>query len=264
MGDAQDQSHAHAQDRVDYFFAHIQHPEDILWETAPFQCTVHIKGGALTRWMLLGQTHHHVHHLLPSVPFYRYYEAWQAGEHLFQHQSIPQRGVFGSVDPVNVTDYGDAHWIDVKIAAARSVAEGIRQFEIRPLDGETLPAFTAGSHIDVEIADNLVRQYSLCGSPRDRERYLIAVKKEPDGEGGSRTLHDTFEAGKTLRISAPRNNFPLRDGIRDYILVSGGIGITPILAMAHELHVGTEQSKTVDSSAIGARRSVVIDRGRKQ
>jgi vanillate O-demethylase ferredoxin subunit len=221
---------------VTYFFAHIQHPEDILWETAPFQCTVHIKGGLLKHWMFLGQTHHHIHHLLPSVPFYRYYDAWQAAKYLLQQQNIPKRGVFGSIDKVVLPDYSGAHWTNARITAVRDVAEGVREFEIRPLDGETLPAFTAGSHIDVEIADNLVRQYSLCGSPRDRERYLIAVKKEPDGDGGSRTLHDTFDAEKTLRISAPRNNFPLRDGIRDYILVSGGIGITPILAMAHELH----------------------------
>jgi ferredoxin-NADP reductase len=97
-----------------------------------------------------------------------------------------------------------------------------------------LPAATAGAHVDVHVPGLGVRQYSLCGDPADRSRYRIAVKREPEGRGGSRWLHENLTVGAMLNVSAPRNHFEL-DAAERYLLLAGGIGITPMLAMAHAL-----------------------------
>ncbi len=102
-------------------------------------------------------------------------------------------------------------------------------------DGSLLPAFSAGAHIDVHLPDGLVRQYSLCNHPEERHRYLIGVLNDPASRGGSRSLHEQVQAGARLRISAPRNLFPLAEGARRSLLFAGGIGITPILCMAEQL-----------------------------
>ena len=98
-----------------------------------------------------------------------------------------------------------------------------------------LPAFTAGAHVDVRLPDGRVRHYSLYGDPEDRSCYRIAVKLERDGRGGSRWLHETLRPGATLLVSAPRNHFELATDATHHILLGGGIGITPILAMAQAL-----------------------------
>ena len=98
-----------------------------------------------------------------------------------------------------------------------------------------LPAWTAGAHIDFRLPDRRVRQYSLCGDPADRTRYQIAIKREPDGRGGSVWAHTNLQAGAIAHVSAPRNNFPLVDSAGTHLLVGGGIGVTPLKAMAHEL-----------------------------
>lgn len=229
-----------------YFFAHIQHPEGVLWEKYPFQCTVRIKSNALQSCLILGQSLHIVHHLLPSVPFYRYHLAWEAGKHLFEKYNIPVGGYFKRANDIVLTlpDPEPADWLETRIAdwrearvvTARDVADGIREFELKPVDGDSFPSFTAGAHIDVHISDDFVRQYSLCNSPSDSDRYVIAVKKEVDGRGGSRAMHNDVMVGQTLKISDPRNHFPLDNTATDYVLVAGGIGITPILGMAYELH----------------------------
>jgi ferredoxin-NADP reductase len=88
--------------------------------------------------------------------------------------------------------------------------------------------------VDVVLPRGLVRQYSLCGDPRDRQSYRIAVLRENPGRGGSRYLHDEVQAGARLEVGAPRNNFPLTEAAQ-YTLIAGGIGITPILPMIREL-----------------------------
>ncbi|MCP6134101.1 ferredoxin reductase, partial [Klebsiella pneumoniae] len=90
------------------------------------------------------------------------------------------------------------------------------------------PAFSAGAHIDVHLPDGLVRQYSLCNHPEERHRYLIGVLDDPASRGGSRSMHDGVREGTRLRISEPRNLFPLAQGARRSLLFAGGIGITPI------------------------------------
>ena len=98
-----------------------------------------------------------------------------------------------------------------------------------------LPEWSAGAHVDLRLPDGRVRQYSLCGDPDDRSRYEIAIKRETTGRGGSIWAHENLREGSEVHISAPRNNLPLNDKGRRYILVAGGIGITPFLSMARTL-----------------------------
>ncbi|MFI8481381.1 PDR/VanB family oxidoreductase [Pseudomonas sp. NPDC078700] len=114
-------------------------------------------------------------------------------------------------------------------------ADGIVSFELSALDGVLLPAFTAGAHVDVNTPSGITRQYSLCNPPGERHRYVIGVLKDPLSRGGSQAMHEQVEQGHTLQISEPRNLFPLAVTGKKHLLIAGGIGITPILAMAHAL-----------------------------
>jgi vanillate O-demethylase ferredoxin subunit len=123
----------------------------------------------------------------------------------------------------------------VRVARRVEEADGVCSFELVPRDTSTLPAFAAGAHIDVHVAPGLIRQYSLSNDPAERNRYRIAVLRESTSRGGSAGMHDSVRPGDVLRVSAPRNHFPLVDAPRS-LLLAGGIGVTPILAMARALH----------------------------
>lgn len=125
----------------------------------------------------------------------------------------------------------------LEVCVSRKIieAEGVCSFELKALDGAQLPAFTAGAHIDVHVAPGLTRQYSICNAPQERERYVIAVLHEPESRGGSRGMHTTVAEGSSISIGNPRNLFELDLTGDRYLLFAGGIGITPILAMAHTL-----------------------------
>ena len=127
--------------------------------------------------------------------------------------------------------------LQARVGAIVLEAEGIASFELRAADGE-LPAFTAGSHIDVHIAPGCVRQYSLCNDPAERHRYVVAVQREQGGRGGSRAMFDDLRIGQALTISRPRNFFPLAQDARRHLLLAGGIGVTPMMAMAAALAAG--------------------------
>ena len=124
--------------------------------------------------------------------------------------------------------------LKVRVERRDNEAEGICSYELVSVDGAQLPAFTAGAHIDVHVAPGLVRQYSLCNPPHERHRYVIGVLRDPASRGGSQAMHEQIRAGAALTISAPRNHFPLVDAPRS-MLLAGGIGITPLLAMAETL-----------------------------
>lgn len=124
--------------------------------------------------------------------------------------------------------------LQVRIARRETEAEGIAGFELASADGTPLPAFTAGSHIDVMLGDGLIRQYSLCGHPAERSRYRLGVLLDPASRGGSRAMHALAE-GATLTISTPRNHFELAADARSHLLLAGGIGVTPLLCMAEQL-----------------------------
>lgn len=125
--------------------------------------------------------------------------------------------------------------LNVIVTGKTCEAEGICSFELSATDGTVLPPFEAGAHIDVHLADGLVRQYSLCNDPRERQRYLISVLKDPQSRGGSQAMHEQILTGQILTISAPRNLFALEPTASRHLLFAGGIGITPMLAMVYAL-----------------------------
>ena len=121
------------------------------------------------------------------------------------------------------------------IVAHKSVeALDVCSFELVDPQGAALPPFSAGSHIDVQVGDSLVRQYSLCNDPRETHRYLIAVLRDPNSRGGSVGIH-ALQLGMAVGISDPKNHFALAHDARHSLLLAGGIGITPILCMAERL-----------------------------
>jgi ferredoxin-NADP reductase len=119
------------------------------------------------------------------------------------------------------------------VADRREVAPGIVALTLVDPSGELLPPWTAGAHIDMELPSGLVRQYSLCGRPGDAGSYTVAVLREDFGRGGSVEIHDAVHRGATVSIRGPRNHFELQSAPA-YLLLAGGIGITPILAMARQ------------------------------
>ena len=126
--------------------------------------------------------------------------------------------------------------LNVRVVRKTPEAEGICGFELARADGGHLPAFEAGSHIDVHVPGGVVRQYSLCNNPSEVHRYQIAVLKDPASRGGSRGMHEQVHEGDLLTISAPRNHFALNHEAAHSLLLAGGIGVTPLLAMAEALH----------------------------
>jgi vanillate O-demethylase ferredoxin subunit len=126
-------------------------------------------------------------------------------------------------------------WLDLVVRTRTEEAPDIASFELVRADGGELPLFEAGAHVDVEVAEGLLRQYSLCNAPRERHRYLLAVLHTFDSRGGSRGLHEQLAAGQPLRVGLPRNHFPLHPGTTRSVLLAGGIGVTPLLAMAEAL-----------------------------
>ncbi|HZY17989.1 MAG TPA: PDR/VanB family oxidoreductase [Ramlibacter sp.] len=124
--------------------------------------------------------------------------------------------------------------ITVKVLRRRQEAQDIASFELGRPDGAPLPAFSAGSHIDVHVPGGLVRQYSLCNDAGERHHYRIAVLRDPATRGGSAGMHDAVQEGDLLTISEPRNHFPLVHARRT-VLLAGGIGVTPLLCMAQRL-----------------------------
>ena len=115
------------------------------------------------------------------------------------------------------------------------IAEQVHLFELARPDRQALPAFSAGSHITVLTPNGLTRRYSLCNAPDERQRYLIAVRREAQGLGGSISLIDGVAQGDVLPVSPPLNYFPLDPQAGSHLLIAGGIGITPMLSMVREL-----------------------------
>lgn len=126
--------------------------------------------------------------------------------------------------------------LEVTVRSKTLEAEGILSFELARPDMGELPAFEAGAHIDVHLPGDIVRQYSLCNPPGPARGYEIGVLKDHASRGGSVALHERVQVGDRLRISAPRNLFPLADSATRSLLFAGGIGITPMLSMAQSLH----------------------------
>lgn len=168
------------------------------------------------------------------------------------------------------------HALQVRVRAITYLGEDVNAYEVVPLTAKELPPFTAGSHIDLYFRDGRVRQYSLCNDPRETHRYIFAVQNEANGRGGSRAIHEIVHAGRILAISAPRNNFSLREDAKHHVLIAGGIGVTPIVAMARrlltigayfELHYGARTQdklafhEELTALGLGERLHVYVDGG---
>jgi ferredoxin-NADP reductase len=125
------------------------------------------------------------------------------------------------------------HVSDLQVCARADVAEGVVSLTLTAPGGSELPAWTPGAHVDLLLTPELIRQYSLCGSPTDRSSWRIAVLLDEGGRGGSRHVHTRLQPGAPLRVRGPRNNFPLVSAER-YVFLAGGIGVTPLLPMIAE------------------------------
>ena len=124
--------------------------------------------------------------------------------------------------------------LDLVIRSAQTVATDVISLEFGARGAAALPEWAPGAHIDLHLPSGLVRSYSLHGDPRDRGAYHVAVLNAPDGRGGSAEVHRIAAPGVAVRASAPRNAFALEQASH-YLFLAGGIGVTPLLAMAREV-----------------------------
>jgi phthalate 4,5-dioxygenase reductase subunit len=126
--------------------------------------------------------------------------------------------------------------LSLDVTARSEIAEDIHLFELRAPDGAApLPPFTAGAHLLVRTPAGIERRYSLCNAPAERDRYLIAVKCDATGRGGSASMARDVRIGTRLQVAPPENYFALTDDASRYLLIAGGIGITPLRSMIAEL-----------------------------
>ena len=148
-----------------------------------------------------------------------------------------------TIEMVNETP--DVETLSLKVAARRDVAKDITLFELVDPDGGILPQFDAGAHLLVQTPGGLARRYSLCNPPSERQRYVVAVKREQAGGGGSASMVDRLHEGDTLAAAVPCNYFPLDLTAGSHWLIAGGIGITPILAMASRLKEASQPFRVI-------------------
>jgi vanillate O-demethylase ferredoxin subunit len=139
------------------------------------------------------------------------------------------------VDAVRPATELRAEKLTLLVRQIRLEATGVHSYELVDPAGAPLPAAPAGSHLDVHLPNGVIRQYSLCNDPAERMHYVIAVLRDDKGRGGSRAVHETMHVGEHVVVSAPRNNFPVAAEAGRHVLLAGGIGITPLKAMLHEL-----------------------------
>ena len=125
--------------------------------------------------------------------------------------------------------------LPLRVSRVSAETPDIRLFELTAADGAELPEFSPGAHTSVRAPNGMIRKYSLCNDPAERERYVIAVLREPGGRGGSLSMVDEVKEGDEILVTPPRNDFPLVSSPAGYTFIAGGIGITPILSMMRHL-----------------------------
>ena len=148
------------------------------------------------------------------------------------------------MDRTDLTPAGEAHvgeavpnGLVVRVVQMRYEAPSVLSLELIRPGGGSLPPFTAGAHVDVRLAPDCTRSYSLLNNSAERHRYAIAVHLDPDSRGGSRLVHDRLRVGDLISISSPKNHFSLDENAEHSVLIAGGIGVTPLLSMAQRLNV---------------------------
>jgi len=127
-------------------------------------------------------------------------------------------------------------WQTLELSKREITAESVTVLEWVSPNGSPLPTFSAGAHVVVLTPAGWTRRYSLCNPPGETHRYVMAIQREAQGLGGSISMVDSLQPGDTLSVSVPENHFALDDSQAACVLIAGGIGITPILSMAHALH----------------------------
>jgi phthalate 4,5-dioxygenase reductase subunit len=126
-------------------------------------------------------------------------------------------------------------WMRLKITDKRVIAKDTYWLALAHPEGSALPEFEAGAHVTMKMPNGVNRPYSLCGDPADKGHYEVAIKREANGRGGSISLADDTQVGDWMEVSAPINAFSLDAKAKSFLLVAGGIGITPMRAMVHQL-----------------------------
>nr|WP_283812648.1 PDR/VanB family oxidoreductase [Bradyrhizobium tropiciagri] len=135
-----------------------------------------------------------------------------------------------------------------QIVSTETITPRVRLFRVKPLVEAPPPRASAGAHVDIEVdlsGRREWRSYSLINHVSSGEFYEFAVQREQSGKGGSNYLHDTVGPGSVVRLRAPANNFSLSAAADSYLLIAGGIGVTPILAMAQELVARAAQVRAI-------------------
>ncbi|MCA2009762.1 2Fe-2S iron-sulfur cluster-binding protein [Tritonibacter mobilis] len=162
-------------------------------------------------------------------------EAYQAMITAEEYKQRRERGETGDWDHLYTND-DESPVLQVIVSKVEGMAAGVTKYEFRAADGSDLPEWSAGAHLDIVVAPEFLRQYSMSGNPADRSHYQIGVLREEAGRGGSKLLHRIFSEGRRIFISRPINHFPLDESASKTFLMGGGIGVTPMIAMAHRLH----------------------------
>jgi reductive dehalogenase len=153
-----------------------------------------------------------------------------------QYKARLDRGDTEGLAPPTRPLGGEPPVFPVLLSKCEAMTADVARYEFVAADGRTLPPFDAGAHIDVVIAPEYERAYSLAGDPADASRYVLGVLNEKAGRGGSALMHRAFREGRRVFVSRPRNHFALREDATHTLLFAGGIGVTPLIAMAHRLH----------------------------
>src|SRR6202140_5690893 len=125
--------------------------------------------------------------------------------------------------------------IDAQLSKIEDVARDTKLYTFQRVDGARLPAYKPGAHIDLHLPNGLLRQFSLTVPADNPDSYTVGVKRDENSRGGSRYIIEQMKVGDQIKISAPRNNFPLVENAAHVILLAGGIGITPIWCMVQRL-----------------------------
>ncbi|CAB3774334.1 Phenoxybenzoate dioxygenase subunit beta [Paraburkholderia humisilvae] len=140
-----------------------------------------------------------------------------------------------TMEHVLATDTSVYNTMRMQLISIHYASTNTNLYEIRRPDNATLPQASPGAHIDVHLPNGVVRQYSLVTADGDPRAYLIGIKRHRTSRGGSAFVHEKLHVGQMLDVGGPRNNFPLNEMARHTVLIAGGIGITPIWAMAQRL-----------------------------
>ncbi len=160
-----------------------------------------------------------------------------------QYRERLARGQTEGLAPPFAMPAGEPPVFPVTLVKRVEEASDVARYEFEAVDGAELPPFDAGAHIDVVIAPEYLRAYSLAGNPAERARWVLGVQREDPaqgGRGGSALMHRAFREGRRVFVSRPRNHFALDESAREVWLMAGGIGVTPLITMAHRLHaIGT-------------------------